>query len=41
MTGLHPWQVLASEQLLDYSPWLRVLRQTVQLPNGHIFMITC
>jgi ADP-ribose pyrophosphatase len=36
MTHLHPWQVLASEQLLDYSPWLRVLRQTVQLPNGHV-----
>jgi ADP-ribose pyrophosphatase len=36
MTDLRPWQVLASEQLLDYSPWLRVLRQTVQLPNGHV-----
>jgi 8-oxo-dGTP pyrophosphatase MutT (NUDIX family) len=28
------WQVLASETLLDYAPWLRVERQRVRLPNG-------
>ena len=35
-TNLPPWQVLASEQLLDCSPWLRVIRQAVQLPTGAI-----
>lgn len=29
-----PWRVLASEIALDHSPWLRVIRQEVLLPNG-------
>ncbi len=29
-----PWKVLAAEKLLDCSPWLSVIRQKVQLPNG-------
>lgn len=32
--SLEPWTVLDSEPLIDYSPWLRVIRQDVQLPNG-------
>lgn len=35
-TNLPSWQVLASEQLLDCSPWLSVIRQAVQLPTGAI-----
>jgi ADP-ribose pyrophosphatase len=35
-TDFKPWQVLASEKLLDYSPWLTVIRQDVQLPTGAI-----
>ena len=31
-----PWQVLASEKVLDYSPWLSVIRQDVQLPTGAV-----
>jgi ADP-ribose pyrophosphatase len=31
-----PWLVLASEKVLDYSPWLSVIRQEVQLPNGTV-----
>lgn len=31
-----PWKVLASETLLDCSPWLSVIRQAVQLPSGAI-----
>ncbi|MBP7693661.1 MAG: NUDIX hydrolase [Anaerolineales bacterium] len=31
-----PWRVLQSETLVDFSPWLRVIRQTVQLPNGAV-----
>jgi ADP-ribose pyrophosphatase len=31
-----PWQVLASEKVLDYSPWLSVIRQEVQLPSGAV-----
>ena len=29
-----PWQVLHSETLFDFSPWLRLVRQSVQLANG-------
>lgn len=32
--SLVPWTVHTSEQLLDFSPWLRVIRQDVELPNG-------
>lgn len=32
--SLLPWTVLETEHLLDFSPWLRVMRQDVQLPNG-------
>jgi ADP-ribose pyrophosphatase len=35
-THLQPWQVLASETVLDYTPWLSVIRQEVQLPTGAI-----
>ncbi len=31
-----PWKVLASEKLLDCSPWLSVIRQNVQLPSGAV-----
>ncbi len=34
MTDPQPWRVLSSETLLDFSPWLRVIRQAVALPNG-------
>ena len=34
MPGPRPWQVLQSETLLDLAPWFRVIRQSVQLPNG-------
>jgi ADP-ribose pyrophosphatase len=34
MTEPQPWRVLASEVALDHSPWLRVIRQDVLLPNG-------
>jgi len=33
---LQPWKVLASEKLLDCSPWLSVIRQNVQLPTGAV-----
>jgi len=29
-----PWRVLHSETLFDFPPWLRLVRQAVQLPNG-------
>ena len=32
--SLQPWTVLETEHLLDFSPWLRVMRQEVALPNG-------
>jgi ADP-ribose pyrophosphatase len=32
----HPWLVLASEKVLDYSPWLSIIRQEVLLPNGAV-----
>ncbi len=32
--SLRPWTVIETEPLIDYSPWLRVLRQEVELPNG-------
>ena len=35
-TDFPPWQVLASEKVLDYAPWLSVIRQEVQLPTGVI-----
>ena len=31
-----PWQVLKSETVLDQPPWLRVIRQSVRLPNGAV-----
>jgi len=34
MQQIPHWQVLESEQLLDFSPWLRVIRQNVRLANG-------
>ena len=34
MTNPQPWRVLAAEIALDQPPWLRVIRQTVELPNG-------
>lgn len=30
------WEVLASETVADFSPWLRVIRQRVRLPNGMV-----
>ena len=33
---MNPWQVLSSQVLIDRRPWLRVVEQDVQLPNGHI-----
>jgi ADP-ribose pyrophosphatase len=29
-----PWHVLHSETLFDFPPWLRLVRQSVQLANG-------
>lgn len=29
-----PWRVLKSESVLEHAPWLSVIRQSVQLPNG-------
>ncbi|MBL8056119.1 MAG: NUDIX hydrolase [Anaerolineales bacterium] len=29
-----PWEVLHSETIVDFSPWLKVIRQRVRLPNG-------
>ncbi len=29
-----PWRVIDSEVLLDKPPWLRVVRERVELPNG-------
>ena len=31
-----PWKVIESEVLLDKYPWLRVVRERVELPNGVI-----
>lgn len=36
MSDPQPWRVLASETVADFSPWLRVIRQRVQLPSGVI-----
>jgi ADP-ribose pyrophosphatase len=33
---MKPWQVLASNVLIDRRPWLHVIEQNVRLPNGHI-----
>jgi len=33
---LQPWQTLNSRLLLDRSPWLRVLAEDVQLPDGRV-----
>ena len=30
-----PWEVLASQELLDCRPWLAVQSEHVRLPNGH------
>jgi len=32
---MKPWHVLSNTVLLDCSPWLRVYREYVRLPNGH------
>ena len=32
---MKPWHVLSNTVLLDCSPWLRVYREHVRLPNGH------
>lgn len=32
---MQPWDVLATEELLDRRPWLRVTAEHVRLPNGH------
>lgn len=32
---MHPWKILATKELLDCSPWLRVSAEHVRLPNGH------
>lgn len=32
---MKPWSVLSNTVLLDCSPWLRVIREHVRLPNGH------
>ncbi len=34
MPELGPWQVLEAQTLLDRSPWLRVICQSVRLPSG-------
>jgi ADP-ribose pyrophosphatase YjhB (NUDIX family) len=31
-----PWRVLKEETVLAHAPWLRVVRQSVQLPNGAV-----
>jgi ADP-ribose pyrophosphatase len=36
MQELEPWRVINSEVLLDKPPWLRVVRERVELPNGVI-----
>lgn len=28
------WRVLEAETVADFTPWLKLIRQTVQLPNG-------
>lgn len=28
------WEILQSETVADFSPWLKVIRQSVRLPNG-------
>jgi ADP-ribose pyrophosphatase len=33
---VQPWQTLNSRLLLDRSPWLRVLAEDVQLPDGRV-----
>jgi ADP-ribose pyrophosphatase len=32
---MYPWKIVASTELLDCSPWLRVSAEHVRLPNGH------
>jgi ADP-ribose pyrophosphatase len=34
MPELLPWEVLHSETVADFSPWLKVVRQRVRLPSG-------
>lgn len=34
MTEPRPWRVLKEETVLTHAPWLRVICQSVQLPNG-------
>ena len=33
---MKPWKTLSREQVLDYSPYLRVENHTVQLPDGQV-----
>ena len=34
MSDPHAWQVLSSTTVFNQAPWLRVVRQSIQLPNG-------
>ena len=36
MTEPQPWRVLNQETVLDHAPWLSVIRQSVELPNGAV-----
>ena len=36
MNEPRPWEVLKSALVLDHTPWLKVIRQSVQLPNGAV-----
>ncbi|HEX9797349.1 MAG TPA: NUDIX hydrolase [Anaerolineales bacterium] len=33
---MRPWRTLRSQQLLDRSPWLRVLADEIELPDGRV-----
>jgi ADP-ribose pyrophosphatase len=35
-TRLRPWTILKSQELLVAAPWIKVLVQQVQLPNGRV-----
>ncbi len=36
MTANHRWKILEERLLLDKRPWLRVVEQTVRLPDGEV-----
>jgi ADP-ribose pyrophosphatase len=36
MSDSSAWRVLQSRQLLDHSPWLKVIAQQVELPSGAV-----